>query len=92
MLPELANAIGVGLEFRGGSNPNITSYSRVGSAYLPMTLRLLSDDGTCKELTPVFLPTRPGLSRLTIQIAKIYAAYELDDEEGNKLSPPLLIW
>jgi hypothetical protein len=32
------NANGVGLEFRGGSNPNIASYSRVGSAYLPMTL------------------------------------------------------
>jgi len=32
------NANGVGLEFRGGSTPNITSYSRVGSAYLPMTL------------------------------------------------------
>jgi hypothetical protein len=59
---------------------------------LPMTLRQLSDDGTCKESTLVLLPTRRGLSRLTIQIAKIYAASELDDEEGSKLSLPLLIW
>jgi hypothetical protein len=32
------NANGVGLEFRGGATPNITAYSRVGSAYLPMIL------------------------------------------------------
>ena len=31
------NANGIGLEFRGSSTPSIIAYSRVGSAYLPMT-------------------------------------------------------
>ena len=31
------NSNGIGLEFRGGSTPSIIAYSRVGSAYLPMT-------------------------------------------------------
>jgi len=31
------NSNGIGLEFRGGSTPSVIAYSRVGSAYLPMT-------------------------------------------------------
>jgi len=31
------NSNGIGLEFRGGSTPSVIAYSRVGSAYLPIT-------------------------------------------------------
>jgi len=61
------NAIGVGLEFRGGSNPNITSYSRVGSAYLPMTLdtsaSIFSISGTeAMRITSTSLYTASGIN------------------------------
>jgi len=35
--PTTVNSNGIGLEFRGSSTPSIIAYSRVGSAYLPMT-------------------------------------------------------
>jgi hypothetical protein len=61
------NANGVGLEFRGGSNPNITSYSRVGSAYLPMTLdtsaSIFSISGTeAMRITSTSLYTASGIN------------------------------
>jgi len=61
------NANGVGLEFRGGSTPNITSYSRVGSAYLPMTLdtsaSIFSISGTeAMRITSTSLYTASGIN------------------------------
>ena len=61
------NANGVGLEFRGGPNPNITSYSRVGSAYLPMTLdtsaSIFSISGTeAMRITSSTLYTASGIN------------------------------
>jgi hypothetical protein len=35
--PTTVNSNGIGLEFRGGSAPSVIAYSRVGSAYLPIT-------------------------------------------------------
>ncbi len=82
-----ANAIGVGLEFRGGSTPNITSYSRVGSAYLPMTLdtsaSIFSISGTeAMRITSSTLYTASGIN---VGIGTSSPTYKLDVQSATSV-------
>jgi len=81
------NANGVGLEFRGGPNPNITSYSRVGSAYLPMTLdtsaSIFSISGTEGfRLTSTTLYTASGIN---VGIGTSSPTYKLDVQSATSV-------